>query len=102
METNEAADGLLGAVREAIDVEELEDVVEELYGHGCDEQVAVALREVAAEEAARAALGASNRARRRGRPVQGEDVGEWIERRRECCENEVPPTFFKFGVWEPE
>ena len=97
---NGNGDVLLRAAREAIDPAALQAMLEEVYGEEFDEEVALALREAAAEEVALSVLDAADRARRRARAPEAADVAESVERRRGACGCEEPYWEFKFGVWE--
>ncbi|MFB6160652.1 MAG: hypothetical protein ABEJ61_05685 [Haloferacaceae archaeon] len=74
---------LRAAAREALDEEQLLTVLEDATEgeYEPDPQAATALKEVAAEETARAARRAALRARLRGRGIEAEDVARTQEER---------------------
>lgn len=73
------------AARQAIDEDALAEVLELVAGEECEQDAAVALREVTADEIVADALAAAQRARRRGRVPTCDDVGDAADERRECC-----------------
>lgn len=73
------------AARDAIDEEELERVLEVAASGEYEEDAVEALRAVTADGIVADALAATAHARRRGRDLTGEDVGDAADERRACC-----------------
>jgi len=72
-------DEVLEAARQSVDQAQLQEILQEISGNEVDEQTVQALQEVAAEEIALAAIRAANRARRRGRSIEADDVAAATE-----------------------
>lgn len=86
------------AAREAIDEDDLAQVLELTAGEEYEQDAVAALREVTADELVADVLAATAHARRRGGPLTGADVGDAADRRRlRCCQPEplTQPTSLK-------
>jgi histone H3/H4 len=86
------------AAEEAIDEDALAEILERATDGEYDKDAVKALRAVAADEIVADALAAAKHARRRGRALSPEDVGDVADKRRECCTRGPPmePTSLKF------
>lgn len=73
------------AVADAIDEEQLARALDLATDGEYEQDAVAALHVVAAEEIVAVVLGATDRARRRGRNPTGDDVGDAADDRQECC-----------------
>lgn len=76
---------LLEIAREAVDEDEIAEMFERTTGDDCDYDAVRALHEVTASALVRDLLAAVEHARLRGREPTGDDVGDAVERQRDCC-----------------
>lgn len=79
------ADPMHEAAREAIDEAQLAEILEQATDGAYDEDAGRALREVLADEIVAISRAAIDRARRRGNPLTGDDVGDAADERLSCC-----------------
>jgi hypothetical protein len=85
MEKSDDRRSIHAAAEEAIDEDALAEMLELATGGEYEEGAEEALRAVAADEVVADTLAAAQHARRRGRPLTPEDVGDAADQRRDCC-----------------
>lgn len=101
--TTKVPEDLLVQARTAIDQDQVYQFLLNATGQEPDSRTVEALQEAAAEELVVTALGATNRARRRARPPEAEDIAEIVEERGDCdCDSGSAPTRPLFAYWESD
>lgn len=78
--------------RAAIDEEVLEELLEALSENEYEREAVDALTQVLADDIVCYLLQASNHARRRGRTLTGDDIGDAADRCCHCDDDEGPPS----------
>lgn len=81
-------DSIYELASDAVDEEELAELLEAVAGERCDDEAVAALHAVAVDTLLADVLAAAAHGRWRGGGVTGEAVGEAAERRRSCCEGD--------------
>ncbi|MEF8799689.1 MAG: hypothetical protein V5A38_00200 [Halolamina sp.] len=93
MPTTETENAIYEAAREAIDEDALARGLEQIEDQEADPEAIAALHEITAESITRDILAADRHAKRRGRSLTADDIGDAADERRKsrCC----PP------IWHP-